>query len=90
MGSGKTKVILPLLCQAFLSSNAEVHEHLARGGPPKHVLIVLVPEHLLADARAQVLRYCAHPHPCPYCNLPLLRPTPTATYPGPTPTPAYP
>jgi hypothetical protein len=54
------------------------------------VLIVLVPEHLLADARAQVLRYCAHPHPCPYCNLPLLRPTPTATYPGPTPTPAYP
>ena len=58
MGSGKTKVILPLLCQAFLSTNAEAHRHLARGGPSKHVLIVLVPEHLVADARTQVYRYC--------------------------------
>ena len=68
MGSGKTKVILPLLCQAFLSTNAEVHAHLARGGPPKHVLIVLVPEHLLADARTQALRTLAlgpHPNPQP-------------------------
>ena len=58
MGSGKTKVILPLLCQAFLSSNADVHTHLARGGQPKHVLVVLVPEHLLPDAKSQVFRYC--------------------------------
>ena len=75
VGSGKTKVILPLLCQAFLSTNAEVHAHLARGGPPKHVLIVLVPEHLLADARTQVFRYCLNLNPAPtatypYCNLP--------------------
>ena len=58
VGSGKTKVILPLLCQAFLSNNAETHHHLARGGQPKHVLVVMVPEHLVADARTQVFRYC--------------------------------
>ena len=58
VGSGKTKVILPLLCQAFLSSNEAVHEQLARGGQCKHVLVVLVPEHLLHDARSQVFRYC--------------------------------
>ena len=34
VGSGKTKVILPLLCQAFLSNNAETHHHLARGPRP--------------------------------------------------------
>ena len=27
VGSGKTKVILPLLCQAFLSNNAEARRH---------------------------------------------------------------
>ena len=75
MGSGKTKVILPLLCQAFLSTNAEVHAHLARGGPPKHVLIVLVPEHLLADARTQALRTLAlAPHPNPQPTAPPLDP----------------
>lgn len=58
VGSGKTKVILPLLCQSFLSSNKAVHELLARGGEQKHVLVVLVPEHLVPDARAQVFRYC--------------------------------
>lgn len=58
VGSGKTKVILPLLCQAFLSSNAEVHGHLARGGKSKDVLVILVPEHLVQDARTQVYRYC--------------------------------
>ena len=58
VGSGKTKVILPLLCQAFLSNNSDVHNHLARGGQPKHVLVVLVPEHLLPDAKSQVFRYC--------------------------------
>jgi hypothetical protein len=58
VGSGKTKVILPLLCQLFLSNNTDAHRHLARGGQPKHVLVVLVPEHLVADARAQVFRYC--------------------------------
>ena len=51
VGSGKTKVILPLLCQTFLSNNAEAHAHLARGGESKHVLIMLVPEHLVPDAR---------------------------------------
>ena len=56
--AGKTKVILPLLCQAFLSTNAAVHAALARGGEPKHVLVVLVPEHLLPDAKSQVFRYC--------------------------------
>jgi hypothetical protein len=58
VGTGKTKVILPLLCQAFLSNNAEVHKYLSRGGKKKHVLVVLVPEHLVSDARAQVYRYC--------------------------------
>ena len=58
VGSGKTKVILPLLCQAFLSNNAEAHKHLARGGRLKDTLIVLVPEHLVTDARTQVYRYC--------------------------------
>ena len=58
VGSGKTKVILPLLCQMFLSNNAEAHRHLARGGKSKNVLVVLVPEHLVADARTQVYRYC--------------------------------
>jgi len=57
VGSGKTKVILPLLCHAFLSNNQDVHKSLARG-KPKHVLVVLVPEHLVADACAQVFRYC--------------------------------
>jgi hypothetical protein len=58
VGSGKTKVILPLLCQLFLSNNAEAHAHLARGGHAKNALVVLVPEHLVPDARAQVFRYC--------------------------------
>lgn len=58
VGSGKTKVILPLLCQTFLSNNAEAHKHLARGGRLKDTLIVLVPEHLVTDARTQVYRYC--------------------------------
>ncbi len=51
-------MILPLLCQIFLSNNAEAHEHLARGGKPKTVLVILVPEHLVHDACAQVYRYC--------------------------------
>ena len=55
VGSGKTKVILPLLCQTFLSNNAEAHAHLARSGKPKNVLVILVPEHLVPDARAQVV-----------------------------------
>jgi len=58
VGSGKTKVILPLLCQTFLSNNAEAHKFLARGGKSKNVLIILVPEHLVQDARTQVFRYC--------------------------------
>ena len=58
VGSGKTKVILPLLCQAFLSNNVEAHRHFARGGQNKQVLIILVPEHLVADACSQVYRYC--------------------------------
>lgn len=58
VGSGKTKVILPLLCQAFLSNNREVHKNLCRGGKMKDVLVVLVPEHLVTDARIQVFRYC--------------------------------
>lgn len=58
VGSGKTKVILPLLCQTFLSNNAEAHKHLARGGQSKHVLVILVPEHLVQDAKTQVFRYC--------------------------------
>ena len=58
VGSGKTKVILPLLCQVFLSNNAEAHRALsARGsGEPKHTLVILVPEHLVLDAQAQVYR----------------------------------
>ena len=35
VGSGKTKVILPLLCQTFLSNNAEAHAAFARGGKAK-------------------------------------------------------
>ena len=58
VGSGKTKVVLPLLCQMFLSNNVEVHKHLARGGEPKTALVILVPEHLVPDAKAQVFRYC--------------------------------
>ena len=40
-------VIMPLLCQIFLSSNREAHKYLARGGKQKHTLVILVPEHLL-------------------------------------------
>jgi hypothetical protein len=58
VGSGKTKVILPLLCQTFLSNNADAHKHLSRGGKRKNVLVILVPEHLVTDARSQVYRYC--------------------------------
>jgi hypothetical protein len=58
VGSGKTKVILPLLCQIFLSNNADAHKYLARGGKLKDVLVILVPEHLVSDARTQVYRYC--------------------------------
>ena len=58
VGSGKTKVILPLLCQTFLSSNTEAHEHFARGGEGKHIMVICVPEHLVADAKAQIFRYC--------------------------------
>ena len=58
VGSGKTKVILPLLCQLFLSNNIEAHTCLARGGSTKNVLVILVPEHLVSDARTQVYRYC--------------------------------
>ena len=41
------QVILPLLCMTFLSNNVEAHRHLARGGTQKHVLVILVPEHLV-------------------------------------------
>ena len=58
VGSGKSKVIVPLLCQAFLSENLEVHQHFARGGKLKNTLIILVPEHLVSDALSQVFRYC--------------------------------
>lgn len=58
VGSGKTKVILPLLCQIFLSNNAEAHKYLARGGQRKEALVILVPEHLVNDARTQIYRYC--------------------------------
>ena len=58
VGSGKTKVILPLLCQTFLSNNVAAHAGLARGGAPKDVLVILVPEHLVPDAKTQVFRYC--------------------------------
>ena len=50
-------VIMPLLCQIFLSSNREAHKYLARGGKQKHTLVILVPEHLLPDARTQVFRH---------------------------------
>ena len=49
---------MPLLCQLFLSDNADAHARLSRGGAPKHILVVLVPEHLVPDARTQVFRYC--------------------------------
>lgn len=58
VGSGKTKVILPLLCQTFLSNNVEAHKYFSRGGKNKHILVILVPEHLVSDARTQVYRYC--------------------------------
>jgi len=58
VGSGKTKVILPLLCQIFLSNNVEAHDNLRRGGKLKDTLVVLVPEHLVSDAKNQVYRYC--------------------------------
>lgn len=58
VGSGKTKVIMPLLCQIFLSNNKDAHKHLARGGKQKDTLVILVPEHLLPDARTQVFRHC--------------------------------
>lgn len=58
VGSGKTKVIIPLLCQTFLSNNIEAHTHLAKGGKAKDVLVILVPEHLVPDAKTQVYRYC--------------------------------
>jgi len=58
VGSGKTKVILPLFCMAFLSNNRETLKALARGGREKRCLVVLVPEHLVPDAKAQVHRYC--------------------------------
>lgn len=58
VGSGKTKVILPMLCQTFLSSNVEAHSYFARGGKGKDTLVILVPEHLVNDARTQVYRHC--------------------------------
>jgi hypothetical protein len=58
VGSGKTKVILPLLCQTFLSNNKEAHSYFSRGGKAKDVLVILVPEHLVPDAKTQVYRYC--------------------------------
>lgn len=58
VGSGKTKVILPLLCQTFLSSNNEAHAYFARNGKRKDTLVILVPEHLVNDARTQVFRHC--------------------------------
>ena len=51
-------MIMPLLCQIFLSNNKDAHKHLARGGKEKDTLIILVPEHLLPDARTQVFRHC--------------------------------
>lgn len=51
-------VIMPLLCQIFLSNNKDSHKHLARGGKQKDTLVILVPEHLLPDARTQVFRHC--------------------------------
>jgi hypothetical protein len=49
---------MPLLCQIFLSNNKAAHKHLARGGKQKDTVIILVPEHLLPDARTQVFRHC--------------------------------
>lgn len=49
---------MPLLCQIFLSNNKDAHKHLARGGKQKDTLVILVPEHLLPDARTQVFRHC--------------------------------
>ncbi len=49
---------MPLLCQIFLSNNKAAHKHLARGGKQKDTLVILVPEHLLPDARTQVFRHC--------------------------------
>jgi hypothetical protein len=49
---------LPLLCQTFLSSNVEAHKFFARGGKKKDTLVILVPEHLVNDARTQVFRHC--------------------------------
>ena len=49
---------MPLLCQIFLSNNKDAHKHLARGGKKKDTLVILVPEHLLTDARTQVFRHC--------------------------------
>lgn len=49
---------MPLLCQIFLSNNKEAHDNLARGGEKKDTLIILVPEHLVPDARSQVFRHC--------------------------------
>ena len=51
-------MILPLLYQLFLSNNRAAHEQLARGGQQKTTLVILVPEHLVSDAKAQVFRYC--------------------------------
>ena len=51
-------MILPLLCQTFLSSNKEAHNYFARNGKGKDTLVILVPEHLVNDARTQVFRHC--------------------------------
>ena len=51
-------MILPLLYQLFLSNNRAAHEQFARGGQQKTTLVLLVPEHLVRDAKAQVFRYC--------------------------------
>ena len=48
----------PPLTFFFLSNNAEAHHHFSRGGKSKHILVIVVPEHLVSDARTQVLRYC--------------------------------
>ena len=45
-----------MLCQTFLSQNAEVDSCLALSGEAEQVLGVGVPEHLAHDARAQVTR----------------------------------
>ena len=47
-------------CQVFLSNNAEAHTALSQrgSGEPKHTLVIIVPEHLVIDAQAQVYRYC--------------------------------